>query len=103
MRFGQWLFTGMVARLFARLALRRLGGLTNVSDNAAQIAMALTGAIGVIAGTRKSGHWVSALRIVWRCSAAADRSWVCLSRDSSRGCFSASKISIAFIDFHSSC
>jgi len=47
MHLWQRLFTGIVARLFARLALRRLGGLTNAGDSAVHIAVALMGAIAV--------------------------------------------------------
>jgi uncharacterized membrane protein/uncharacterized membrane protein YeaQ/YmgE (transglycosylase-associated protein family) len=73
MHVWQWLFTGMVAGLIARLALRRspiglggdlalgalgglaagallhLGGVTDAGGNFIHVAVALTGAIGVIA------------------------------------------------------
>ncbi|HEV8444923.1 MAG TPA: DUF1003 domain-containing protein [Steroidobacteraceae bacterium] len=83
MHVWQWLFTGIVAGLIARLALRRspiglggdlalgalgglaagallrLGGLTDAGSNFIHVAVALTGAVGVIAAT----HGIARLAI----------------------------------------
>jgi len=79
MHVRQRRFTGIEAGHFVRLALRRLGGLTNVGGNAAQIAMAQIGP-----------------------SMAAGRSLVCLPRDSSRGRLLTSQNQIHSIHFHAS-